>query len=294
MRRVLITGAGSYVGGKVRERLEREPEGFQVVEIDVRGDDWKAESFEGYDAVFHVAGIAHVSADPSKEALYMQVNRDLAIEVGRRAKASGVRQLVFMSSAIVYGDSKPHDVFQPIGLDTPVDPANFYGESKVQAEIGLRELEDETFKVAILRCPMIYGPGCERGNFPALVRFARKLPAFPNIHNKRSMLYVGNLAELVAQLALRGEGGLYLPQNPEYTETSQMVRMIAEAAGSKAHLTKVFNPFINTVLADHPMVKKAFGNLYYDQAVSDFRFDYRPYSLEDSISEIAQQDGWCR
>lgn len=73
-----------------------------------------------------------------------------------------------------------------------------------------------------------------------------------------------------------------------------MVRMIAEAAGSKAHLTRVFNPLIDTIFKNHPMVKKAFGNLYYDQSVSDFGFDYRPYSLEESILEIAQQDGWGR
>lgn len=293
MKRVLVTGAGSYVGGKVLERLAREPEAFQADELDVRGDGWRSFGFSGYDCVLHVAGIAHVSADPAMGPLYMKVNRDLAVEVGRRAKESGVRQLVFMSSAIVYGGSKPHDVFEPIGLDTPIAPEDFYGESKAQAEEGLRGLEDEGFKVAVLRCPMIYGPGCERGNFPKLVRLARMLPAFPDVRNRRSMLYVGNLAELVAQLASRGGGGLYLPQNAEYAETSQMVRMIAEASGRKVRLARALNPAVS-VMAGHPLARKAFGNLYYDQAASDFGFGYRPYSLEGSIREIACEDGWGR
>lgn len=176
MKRVLITGAGSYVGGWVRKRLEQEPERFYVEELDVQDDAWKSFDFSGFDSVFHVAGIAHVSTDPSMEGLYYQVNRDLAVEVGKRAKAAGVRQLVFMSSSIVYGDSSSRDE-GPITRETPANPANFYGRSKLEAEEGLHRLADDQFNVAILRCPMIYGPGC-KGNFPTLAKIARKLPVF--------------------------------------------------------------------------------------------------------------------
>lgn len=176
MKRVLITGAGSYVGGWVRRRLEQEPERFYVEELDVQDDAWKSFDFSSFDSVFHVAGIAHVSTDPSMEGLYYQVNRDLAVEVGKRAKASGVSQLVFMSSSIVYGDSSSRDE-GPITRETPANPANFYGRSKLEAEEGLQRLADDQFNVAILRCPMIYGPGC-RGNFPTLAKIARKLPIF--------------------------------------------------------------------------------------------------------------------
>lgn len=281
MKRVLITGAGSYVGGWVRKRLEQEPERFYVEELDVQDDAWKSFDFSGFDSVFHVAGIAHVSTDPSMEGLYYQVNRDLAVEVGERAKAAGVRQLVFMSSSIVYGDSSSRDE-GPITRETPANPANFYGRSKLEAEEGLQRLADGQFNVAILRCPMIYGPGC-KGNFPTLAKIARKLPIFPEVRNKRSVLYVENLAEFVAQVIDRGLSGMFWPQNADYMSTSEAVRLLGEAQGSSVHVIRVLSPFASLALRFTEAGRKAFGSLYYDMAISDYGFDYRVYGFEESI-----------
>lgn len=281
MKRVLITGAGSYVGGWVRKRLEQEPERFYVEELDVQDDAWKSFDFSGFDSVFHVAGIAHVSTDPSMEGLYYQVNRDLAVEVGERAKVAGVRQLVFMSSSIVYGDSSSRDE-GPITRKTPANPANFYGRSKLEAEEGLQRLADDQFNVAILRCPMIYGPGC-KGNFPTLAKIARKFPVFPEVRNKRSVLYVENLAEFVAQIVDRGLSGMFWPQNADYMSTSEAVRLLGEAQGSSVHVNRVLSPFASLALRFTEAGRKAFGSLYYDMAISDYGFDYRTYGFEESI-----------
>ena len=198
------------MGTHVMERLKDEPEKFEVQEVSVRGDEWKNLDFSKFDAVFHVAGIAHVSTDPSMEPLYMQVNRDLAIDVAQHAKEAGVQQFIFMSSSIVYGDSTIEDN-GPITLETKPNPANFYGRSKLEAEEGIMSLTDDTFNVAILRCPMIYGSGC-KGNFPLLAKIARTLPIFPALKNCRSVLYIGNLVELVAKLAESGRGGYISPK----------------------------------------------------------------------------------
>lgn len=287
MKRVLITGAGSYVGGWVRKRLEREPERFYVEELDVQDDAWRSFDFSSFDSVFHVAGIAHVSTDPSMEALYYQVNRDLAVEVGKRAKAAGVPQLVFMSSSIVYGDSSNRDE-GPITRETPAIPANFYGRSKLEAEEGLQRLADEQFNVAILRCPMIYGPGC-KGNFPTLAKIARKLPIFPEVRNKRSVLYVENLAEFVAQIVDRGLSGMFWPQNADFMSTSEAVRLLGEAQGSPIRVTRVLLPFALLALRFTEAGRKAFGSLYYDMAISDYGFDYRVASFDKSIEEFCFQ-----
>lgn len=289
MKRVLITGAGSYVGGWVRKRLEQEPERFYVEELDVQDDAWKSFDFSSFDSVFHVAGIAHVSTDPSMEALYYQVNRDLPVELGERAKAAGVRQLVFMSSSIVYGDSSSRDE-GPITRETPVNPANFYGRSKLEAEEGLQRLADERLGVAILRCPMIYGPGC-KGNFPTLAKIARKLPIFPEVRNKRSVLYVENLAEFVAQIVDRELSGMFWPQNAEYMSTSEAVRLLGEAQGSSVHVTRVLSPFASLSLCFTEAGRKAFGSLYYDMAMSDYGFDYRVYGFEESIARYVNGSG---
>lgn len=284
MKRVLITGAGSYVGGWVRRGLEREPERFSVEELDVQDDAWRAFDFSGFDAVYHVAGIAHVSTDPSMEDLYYRVNRDLAIEVAKRAKSAGVGQFVFMSSSIVYGDSEAGDR-GPITRDTPANPANFYGKSKLEAEEGLQKLADGHFKMAVLRCPMIYGPGC-KGNFPTLAKIARRFPVFPEVRNKRSVLYVENLAEFVAQVVERRLSGTFWPQNSEYMSTSEAVRLLGEAQGSPVRIIRVLSPLASLALHCTSAGRKAFGSLYYDMTLSEYGFDYALFTFSESIDRF--------
>ena len=292
MKRVLITGAGSYVGTHVMQRLQEEPDKFEVQELSVKGDSWKTFDFSRFDVVYHVAGIAHVSTDPSMESLYMQVNRDLTIEIAQTAKAVGVKQFIFMSSAIVYGDSVPAETGKPITLETKPNPANFYGRSKLEAEEGLQALEDESFRVAIVRAPMVFGAHA-KGNFPTLVSLARKLPFFPDIKNKRSMIYMGNLAEYIAGLISAEVSGVFLPQEKNHICTSEFVELIAKVSGRKTRLTSLFNPIIKGLLKTNEYVIKAFGDMYYNLPDSDFGFDYRRYSTKEALEQIAQEEGWA-
>lgn len=281
MKRVLITGAGSYVGGWVRRRLEREPEKYSVDELDVQDEKWRDFDFSGYDVVYHVAGIAHVSTDPSMEELYYRVNRDLAIEVGERAKMTGVEQFIFMSSSIVYGDSSERDN-GPITRETPANPANFYGRSKLEAEKGLQGLEGEHFKVAILRCPMIYGPGC-KGNFLTLAKIARALPVFPKTSNKRSVLYVENLAGFVTQVINRRMHGIFWPQNKEYMSTSDAIEALGRAQNTPVRITGILSPLVSVAARVSDSGRKAFGCLYYDRSLDVASLHYCIASFEDSV-----------
>ena len=200
MKRILITGANSFIGTSFEKYINDSFSDQYVVDtVDMRSDSWKEKSFSGYDVVYHVAGIAHSDSgkiSKEKEKLYRSVNTDLTIETAKKAKADGVKQFIFMSSAIVYGESSRIGKKKVITKDTPVNPANCYGDSKVQAELGIIPLQDKTFKVCILRPPMIYGKG-SKGNFPQLEKYAKKLRFFPYVKNERSMLYIGNLVEFV-------------------------------------------------------------------------------------------------
>ena len=98
MKKLLITGKDSYIGTHVKQWLEKEQDNYEVDELDVKDTNWRNVKFQGYDTILHVAGIAHVSSDPNLEDLYYKVNRDLAIEVAKKAKQDGVKQLIFMSS----------------------------------------------------------------------------------------------------------------------------------------------------------------------------------------------------
>ena len=282
MKKILITGANSYIGTSVEKWLARYPDRYFIDTVDMRDDSWREKDFSGFDVVFHVAGIAHVSSDPKMKDLYYKVNRDLTIETAKKAKAEGVKQFIFMSSIIVYGDSTWNT--RVINRNTVPTPSNFYGDSKLQAEEGIKPLEDDKFKIVILRPPMIYGKGC-KGNYLKLSKAARKLPIFPNIDNQRSMLYIDNFCEFVRLMIDYEESGLFFPQNAEYVKTSEMVRLIAEVHGKKIRLIKVFNPIIRLMSRKIRLVNKVFGNLVYEQSMSDYyRANYRIIDFMKSIN----------
>jgi len=285
MKKVLITGANSYIGTSFERWVSQYPDRYKVDTVDMKDGSWRDKDFSYYDVVFHVAGIAHVSSDPKLKDLYYRVNRDLTIETAKKAKAEGVKQFIFMSSIIVYGDSSKGK--RVIDRNTIPSPSNFYGDSKLQAEIGLKALEDENFKIVILRPPMIYGKG-SKGNYPKLSKAAQILPIFPDIENERSMLHIDNLCEFIRLMIDNEERGLFFPQNAEYVKTSEMVRLIAEVHGRKIRLTKVFNPIIKMIFGVN-MVNKVFGNLVYDRSMSVYsNGDYwiRDFRKSIELSEV--------
>ena len=285
MKKILITGAGSYIGTSFARYLNKWGSAYQVDTLDMLDGAWRETSFSGYDTVYHVAGIAHSDSgkiSPEKEKLYRAVNTDLTIETATKAKADGVSQFIFMSSAIVYGDSAPLGKEKRITRDTPATPANCYGDSKLQAENGILPLSDESFRVVILRPPMIYGKG-SRGNYPVLAKLARKLPIFPKVNNCRSMLYIDNLCEFVRLMIEDHTSGIFWPQNAEFSNTSQMVRFIAQAHGKKILLTPLFNWALPLARLVTGLVDKAFGNLSYDQELSQYKTPYQLVDLAESI-----------
>lgn len=288
MKKILIAGANSFIGSSFETYIGNYFAGDYTVDtVDMIDGSWREKDFSGYDSVFFVAGIAHSDngkISKEREKLYYAVNTDLAIETAKKVKADGVRQFVFMSSAIVYGESAPLGKNKVITRDTPVNPENCYGDSKVQAENGIRPLNDDSFKVVILRPPMIYGKG-SKGNYPTLVKLAVKTPIFPKVQNQRSMLYVGNLCEFVRLMIENEESGTFWPQNSEYSNTSSMVAMIATAHGKKLNLVKGFGWALKLLSCFTGLVNKAFGSLCYDMELSTYKTDYRIKNLKESIEE---------
>ena len=284
-KRVLVTGVNSYIGNAFRSYMEQYPEEAAVEGISVRNDVWKTLDFSGYDCIFDVAGIAHADTGHVSEEVkkrYYAVNCDLTVALAQKAKEEGVRQFVFMSSAIVYGDSAPIGFQRMITRDTPPAPADFYGDSKLQAEKGILPLADDHFKIAVLRPPMIYGKG-SKGNYPVLSKMAQKLPAFPKVENCRSMLYIGNLVEFVRLVIKNEESGFFFPQNGQYSNTSQLVQMIAEAHGKHIILVGGCTVPLRLLSQATGLVNKAFGSLAYDMPMSEYKENYRRFSLEESI-----------
>ena len=265
MKKILITGANSYIGTAVERWLQKYDNRYLIETVDMIDGTWREKDFSEYDVVYHVAGIAHADVGKVSEetkAFYYKINTDLAVETAEKSKAEGVKQFIFMSSMIIYGESGGFGQQKMISKDTKPNPANFYGDSKWQAD--------------------------QRIHYPTLAKMAKKLPIFPNVQNQRSMLHIDNLCEFIRLMIDNEETGVFFPQNKEYSKTSQLVQMIATSTGHKIKITKLLNPFV-WLAAYIPgkiggLVNKAFGNLTYDKDMSVYeKGTYQIVSLEESV-----------
>lgn len=270
MKKLLITGTNSYIGTSVEKWLLNSDEKFEVESISLRNEEWENFDFSKFDSVLHVAGIAHFSKDVSKKDLYYKINTSLTEKVAKKAKKSGIKQFIFMSSIIIYGDSS--NKIRIITDETEPFPTDFYGDSKLKAEKKILNLETENFKIAIIRPPMIYGKG-SKGNYVKLSRLSKITPVIPSFKNQRSMLHIDNLCEFLKQIILREKCGIYFPQNKEFVCTSEMMTEIAKINNKRKIITSLFNPLIS-MLFFSDTVKKMYGNLVYDKEISEYEFEY--------------------
>lgn len=285
MKKILITGAGSYIGTSF-EKYMANLDGYFIDTVDMVDGSWREKDFSSYDVIFHVAGIAHSdtkrAGDDVKEKYY-KINTELTAETAQKAKNEGVGQFIFMSSMIVFGTKNAC-----ITKDTAPNPDNFYGDSKLRADIRIHKMKCDTFNVVSIRPPMIYGKG-SKGNYPLLAKFAKHTPIFPDINNKRSMLYIENLCEFVKLMIDNNESGYFYPQNSEYVNTGDMVSAIAGVCGKKVILTRLFNTIIQ-ILRNHPIIKKVFGDMYYEKNMSIYKDSYNVVDFGESIMRTEKVD----
>jgi UDP-glucose 4-epimerase len=274
--KVLITGKNSYIGSSVRAYIEKQDSSIEITEISLRNIDLKSIDFSSYDVVFHVAGIAHISQDKKLDQKYFEINRDLAISVAKKAKEQGVKTFIFTSSMAIYGEDSPIGKYEPL-YENIYKPKEAYGKSKLEADLAIQNLESLIFKPIILRLPMVYGPN-SKGNFPKLEKFANKLLVIPNIQNKRSVLHINNLSELVYLLIKKPLSGVYFPQDTLLFNTAQFIQEYRQSKNKKTIKLSILNPLVTLLSYFFKVINKVYGNKFYDSKISIIK-NY-PYQLK--------------
>lgn len=279
MKNILIIGKDSYLGESLKKWLDQFPDKYSVDIADPKNGAWRDVDFTLYETVVDFAGKAHINKiTEDMRDLFYSVNRDLSIELATCAKKHGVKHFIIFSSMNVYGD-----YCDCITDRTAECPTSFYGDSKLQGDIGIRKLENENFVVSYIRPPFVYGKGCT-GNYNSISMIAKKMPVFPTYKNRKSMIYIDNLCEFTRLVIDEQIGGVLTPQNKELVSTSDLVKEIAKCSGRKIMFTGLFNWVIGPACKMTRFVRRAFANDCYAPELSDYwDYMYCVVDFEESI-----------
>lgn len=285
---VLIVGRTSYIGAAVRRYL-LDHEAARVSQISVRDDAWRSMDLSEYDAVVFAAAIVH-RKDITDPEVYRRVNTDLPFEFAKKAKAEGVGQFLFLSTAAVYGVEKTLPGTAWITAQTPLSPVKPYGKSKLEAEMLLHTLEDERFRVSIVRTINVYGRDCPGNYISQFMRIARLLPLHPKafLEAKQGFIHVDSLAKLCALCLKSGKSGVYHAQDPEAVCAWEILQDLACAMGLKrgsipCHTAARLLPRISPVV-------KFFGGVAYDPELTRCPLgDYHTVECREGMRRLLEE-----
>lgn len=217
MKKILITGGAGFIGSHIIELLQKEncditvldnlhtglrenvPENVRLIEMDIR-DKRVIDVFEKYqfDVVLHLAGQTMVNVSVDDPFYDADVNIMGTVNILEACRKTGVKRIVFSSTAATYGDIEE----VPIREEFSVNPLSFYGLSKLTVEKYLKLYHDlYGLEYVILRYANVYGErqgdGGEGGVISIFTKKIAKDESFI-IHGDgkqtRDFVYAGDVA----------------------------------------------------------------------------------------------------
>jgi nucleoside-diphosphate-sugar epimerase len=286
MKKIAVTGATGFVGKRFTAYNHKT---FDIIPVSLREATVESLDLSDITAVVHLAGKAH-QMEPIDDQVYFDVNYDLTRRLADKAKRQGVKQFVYISSTKVYGD----DVRQVLNESSPCTPADAYGASKLKAEAYLQSIGSGSFKVAIIRPPLVYGPEV-KGNMIRLLQLANKkypLP-FGRSGNARSMVFVDNLIELINTIIEQQEEGIFVAGDREPIATDRLILMIRKYLSNSNRLLSVPGPFRVVLRKLKPgLYTRLFGSFVVDNSSSNMRLHFTPpYTTEYGVEQMVK---WFR
>ncbi|MCT7636421.1 NAD-dependent epimerase/dehydratase family protein [Aliarcobacter butzleri] len=275
--KLLITGSNGFIGNYFINNYKSK---YNIKTFSFLKDDINTLDCNTIDIVFHLSALVHQMGGASASE-YEKINVIQTIELAKKAKESGVKHFVFMSTVKVYGEETNSKYTE----NTVCNPEDDYGKSKLKAEQELQKLEDENFKISIIRTPIVYGYGV-KANIKNLINFVNKVPVLPfgKIKNKRSMVYIGNLCHLVDEIIIQKKSGIFLACDDEPLSTSKLIDLIAKNLAKKTYLIKI--PFFESLLKilKPSFHKRLYGSLEIDNTITKEKLNLKnPYDVEDGV-----------
>lgn len=274
MKRILITGANSFIGNSYRKNSKIS----RITEISLMDNKPEEIDFTGVDVVLHLAAIVH-QTKATRDEEYFRVNRDLCIKVAEQAKKAGVAQFVFLSTLKVYGKSSN----EIRNENSECHPEDAYGKSKFAAEQGLRKLEDSNFTISVIRTPIVYGEGVKT-NMISLIKLIDSFPILPfaNVQNKRNFTYTQNLASFIDKIIEIRASGVFIVMDERPLSTTELVESISNYLGKRIYLFRLPRFvvwFCQLYLSDY--FYKLYGSMEFDNSISRLILDIKPPCTTD-------------
>jgi len=282
MKKLLMTGASGFIGSYF---IEYYGDQYDIQTFSFLKDDFNAVDCNGVEIILHLSALVH-QMEGASEAEYERVNVNQSLQLAQKAKAAGAKHFIFMSTVKVYGEESE----TPYKETTPCHPLDAYGKSKLRAEQELQTLEDEHFKLSIIRTPIVYGKGV-KANIKSLVNLVQKVPILPfgAISNRRSMVYIGNLCHLIEALIKQRQRGIFLASDDKPLSTTGLIKLIANNLNKKVHLMTI--PLFETLLKT---IKPSFHKRLYESLEVDNKLTKEqlslknPYTTEDGIKKMLE------
>lgn len=274
---ILLTGSNGFIGSYF---INKYSDSYDIKTFSFLKDDIEELNCDKIDVVLHLSALVHQMGGASVDE-YERVNVTQTLMLAMKAKKAGVGQFVFMSTIKVYGEET--DVaYDEKSICNPQDE---YGKSKLKAEDKLMKLQDDSFKVSIIRTPIVYGYGV-KANIKSLVNLVGKVSLLPfgSIKNKRSMVYVGNLCHLIDEVIKQEQSGIFLACDDEPLSTTRLIELIAKNLNKKIYLIKI--PLFETMLKllKPSFHKRLYGSLEVDNSMTKKKLNLsNPYSVEEGI-----------
>jgi UDP-glucose 4-epimerase len=282
VKKVAITGASGFLGTYIINMNVT----FNIVELDLLCLSVAEINFSEFDAVLHLAALVH-QMKGADDTLYTKINRDLAFDVAKKAKSHGVKHFILMSTAKVFDESNRPDAL--LNENTVCNPSDSYGKSKYEAENLVASLNDKTFKVAIIRSPLVYGAGV-KGNMLNLLKLVDKFSLLPfgGIENRRTLVYIANLAALIEQIIKKEVSGIFIAGDRFPLSTTDLVTKIGSKMRKKMFLFKIPRMLLKIFCKIKPaLYTRLFGSFVLNTSQTNARLEFvPPFSTDDGISEM--------
>ncbi len=274
--KILVTGSNGYIGASF---IDQYKDKFKVETFSLINQELENINFDDIKVVLHYAALVHQKQEHSYKK-YHKINVDYPVKLAKLAKKNGIKQFIFISSVSVYDSDK-----QILDENTICNPLTPYGNSKLEAEKQLLNLNDEDFKISIIRLPMVYGKNAP-GNIDSLIKLIKKLPLIPlgGIDNKRTFISIQNACYIIDEIIIQQKSGIFLASDDEPISTSKLCDLIAKNLDKKVYLVKI--PFFESLLkiVKPSFHKRLYGSLEIDNSITKEKLNLKnPYSVEEGI-----------